>query len=60
MVPKQENKPVVRELFSPQKKVLAVKSDPDEDMVTCDFDSDSDASLDIACNVVYVLLREYD
>ena len=29
-------------------------------MMTCDFDSGSDASLDITCNMVSVLLREYD
>lgn len=40
--------------------MLAVKSDHDEDMMIDDFDSDSDASLDIACNVVSVLPREYD
>lgn len=47
-------------MFSPQKMVSAEKSNHGEDMMTNDFDSDSDASLDIACNVVSVLPREYD
>lgn len=47
-------------MFSPQKKVPAIKYDHDEDMMTNDFDSDSVASLDIACNMVSVLPREYD
>lgn len=57
---KEEKKSVKRKLFSPQEKVYAVKSNHDKDMMTDDFDSDSDASLDIVCNVVSVLPREYD
>lgn len=54
MAQKQEKKSVERKLFSPQEKVPAVKSNHDEDMMTYDFDSDSDASLDS------ILPREYD
>lgn len=60
MVPKQEKKSIERKLFSPQRKVPATKSDHDEDMMADDFDSDSETSLDITCNVVSVLPREYD
>lgn len=59
MLLKQEKKEE-RKSFSPQEKVYVENSDHDEDMMTDDFDSDSDASLNITCNVVYVLLREYD
>lgn len=38
----------------------AEKFNHDKDMMTEDFDSDSNTSLDIACNVVSVLPREYD
>lgn len=57
---KEERKSVERKLFSPQEKARAVKSDHDEDMMIDDFNSDSDTSLDISCNVVSVLPREYD
>lgn len=57
---KEEKKSVERKLFSPQEKVSAVKSDHDEYMIIDDFDSNSYTSLEIACNVVSVLPREYD
>lgn len=57
---KEENKMVERKLFSPQEKVHAVKSDHDKDTMIDEFDYDSNASLDIASNMVSVLPREYD
>lgn len=57
---KEKGKPVERKLFSPQKKVSAKKSNHEDDMMTNDFDSDLEASLDITCNVVSVLPREYN
>lgn len=57
---KEERKLVERKLYSPQKKVSTEKSNHEDDMMADDFDSDSDTSLNIACNVVPILPREYD
>lgn len=59
----EEKKPVERKLFSSQKVKPTEKSDQaatKDDMLTDDFDTDSEPSLDITCNVVSVLPREYD
>lgn len=57
-------KPLVsRKLFSPKKEAAGEKAPKnpvdDEDMLTDEFDSDGGWSLNINCNVVSVLPREY-
>lgn len=59
----KEKKPVERKLFSSQKVEPVEKSDQattKDDMLTDDFHTDSKPSLDITCNMVFVLPREYD
>lgn len=57
---REERKLVKRKLFSPQNEVSTEKSNHEDDMMTDDFNSDSEPSLYITCNVVSVLPREYD
>lgn len=59
----EEKEHVKRKLFSSQKEKSAENSDQattEDDMLTDDFDTYSKPSLDITCNVVSMLPREYD
>lgn len=56
-------KPVGRKFFSSRKGESEDKSEQqkaEDDMLTDNFDTDSEPSLDITCNVVSMLPREYD
>lgn len=59
----KEKKPIKRKLFSSQKVEPTEKYDQattEDDMLTDDFDTDSEPSLDITGNMVSMLPREYD
>lgn len=56
-------KPVGRKFFPSRKDESEDKSEhpkAEDEMLTDNFDTDSEPSLDITCNVVSVLPREYD
>lgn len=58
----EERKPIGRELFPARKKEYEDKSErptADDDMLTVNFDTGSEPSLDINCNVVFILPVEY-
>lgn len=60
----EDKKPVGRKLFSPRmvtpEEKISEQPLKDDDMLTDDFDSGSESSMNINCNVVFVLPREYD
>ena len=66
----KEKPPAQRRLFSPRKAEVFIEmaqkeptnKEPtnDEDMLTDNFESDGESSLNILCNVVSVLPHEYD
>lgn len=59
----EEKNPVGRELFPTRKKESKDKSErptTNDDMLTGNFDTGSEPSLDINCNVVSILPVEYD
>ena len=68
--PVEEKSLAQRRLFAPKKTEVCVERNTeeptnkeptnDEDMLTDNFDSDGESSLNINCNVVFLLPHEYD